>query len=220
MSRALTPTTIAQLARYNVNLDQWEEIKQSLYDTNAYPVTGQTALNFFAVQRGQGGKTSADTNMQLGGQLGTNNLMLVESIEILFFPNTPSTTVANDPAAQGAAAIAEQVNDYWFFARSGFLDFAIGQKSFLTEAPLQRFPGKTRFKACAGVSQGGEVADTSQRIATACTEGRPYLLGDTPLLLIENQAFQVTLNWPVAVAITDPARVEVILDGRFYRKAQ
>ena len=219
-NRNLNPQTIAQLARFNVNLDQWEEIRQSLYDVNAYAAAGQTQLQYFAIPRGQGGKGPADTNMQLAGQLGTNNLMLVESIEILFFSNTPTTTAANNPAFAGVDGLSAQLNDYYFFARSGWLDFAIGQKSFLTEAPLQRFPGKTRFRLDAAYSQAGEVADATVRAAIGYTEGRPYLLGDTPILLIENQAFNVTLNWPAAVAITDPARVFVVLDGRFYRKAQ
>lgn len=223
VAQGLKPTTMQQLARYNVNLDQWEELKQSLYDTVSYAAAGQTQLQFFAIPTGQSSKTLADTNLSNAGLLPTNNLMLVESIEVLFFTNTlaaASVTAANNPSAIGVNAIANHINDAYFFARSGFLQFQVGSKFFLTEAPMQRFPGKTHFEINAALSQAGEVADATQRIAYAERRGRPYLLGDTPLLLIENQNFSVTLNWPVVVAISDAARVVCILDGRFYRRAQ
>ena len=210
--RNLAPETIAQLQRYNVNLDQWEAIKQSLYDYQTYALAGTTQQIFFAVPAGQGGKTKEDTNMTLAGQLPTNNLMLVESIEISFTSNTL-------PSIAGVDGVISSINDAYIFRRRGWLLFTIGQKDYLTEGALMRFPEKAYFETSAAVSQAGEVADAAQRVGYATARGRPYLL-NPPLLLIENQNFQVALNWPTAQPITADARVGVILDGQFYRRAQ
>jgi hypothetical protein len=49
--------------------------------------------------------------------------------------------------------------------------------------------------------------------------GRPYLIN--PVLLTSNQNFSVTLNWPEGPqAVTNPARVGIILDGILYRRSQ
>lgn len=209
----------AQLAKYVVNREGWEAIKQSLYDFQSYAAAGTTQLTFFALPVGQGGKTKSDTNMSLAGQLPTNQEFLVQSIEVVFFPTTP-TVAADMPAAFGAQAVAAQVNDAYIFRRSGNLQLTIGSKPYLEEAPLMRFPSKTNFEldaALADVSTAG--ADLQSRIAYANSRGRPYMLA--PLVLTSNQNFTVTLNWPEGVqAITNPARVGVILDGILYRRSQ
>ena len=212
--------SIADLQKFNVNLEEFEKIKQSLYDSSAYPAAGATTLQFFQLPKGQGGKTIEDTNMDLAGQLPTNILLLCECIEILFFPTTP-TVAAAMPAAFGAQAVAVQVNDAYIFNRAGSLTFRIGSKDYLQEAPLQVFPGKTKFHVEAAAADATTAAaDTQTRIAFAQSCGRPYLL-NPPLLLIENQNFSVSLDWPNgAQAITNPANVFVKIDGQLFRRAQ
>jgi hypothetical protein len=215
-------SNIAELQKFNVNLEEFEKIKQSLYDSAAYAAAGATNIVFFQQPQGQGGKTLEDTNMTLAGQLPTNQLFLIESIEVLFFPTDPSAGVTeNLPAAFGAQQAANIINDAYIFYRSGSLVLEIGSKDYLREAPLQKFPGKTRFHvegALSDVSTAG--ADLQSRIAYGVSEGRPYII-NPPLLLIENQNFKVELRWPNgAQAITNPARIFVVLDGVLFRRAQ
>lgn len=213
-------SNIAELQKFNVNLEEFEKIKQSLYDSAAYAAAGANTITFFQIPKGQSGKTIEDTNMTLAGQLPTNQLFLVESIEVLFLPADP-TAAAAMPAAFGAQAVATSVNDVYIFYRSGALVFTIGSKDYLTEAPLQKFPPKTRFDLHAAVADQSTIAgDLQTRIAYAYATGRPYLI-NPPLLLIENQNFSLELRWPNGVqAITNPARVFVTLDGVLFRRAQ
>lgn len=213
--------TRAELARYQVNRPGWEAIRQSLYDFQAYAAAGQTQLSFFQAPVGQSGKTLSDTNMTLAGQLPANQEFLVQSIEVFFSPTTPSVA-AQMPAAQGAKVAALLVNDAYIVGRSGNLNFTVGSKPYLQEAPLGRFPQKARFEVDAALADTSTAAADSQaRIAFGAWEGRPYLLSPAEILLVSNQNFVVTLAWPEgAQAITNPARIGVILDGILYRRSQ
>jgi len=213
--------TRAELSRYSVNRPGWEAIKQSLYDYQVYAAAGQTQLTFFALPVGQGGKTLTDTNMTLAGQLPKNQEFLITSVEVWFSPTTP-TVAAQMPAAFGAQAIAQIINDAYIVGRSGNLNLTIGSKPYLQEAPLGRFPQKAYFDLNAALSDVTTAgANLQSRIAYGHWCGRPYLLDPAPLLLPENQNFSVSVAWPEGVqAITSPGRIGVILDGLLYRRSQ
>lgn len=216
-----------QLSQYVVNREGWEGVRQTLYDSAVYAAAGQTQLTFFAQPKGQGtgfgggAKTQSDTNMVLAGQLPTNQEYLIESIEILFEPTTP-TVAAGMPAAFGAQAVAVQVNDAYIFRRAGNLNFIVGSKPYLEEAPLMKFPAKADFEIDAALADVSSTAASLQsRIAYAKAVGRPYMLKPASILLTSNQNFSVTLNWPEGVqAISNPARVFVTFDGFLYRRSQ
>lgn len=213
----------AQLANYNVNRPGWEAIRQSLYDFTTYAAAGQTQLTFFALPVGQGGKTLSDTNMTLAGQLPANQEFLVNSIELYFRTITPAPSASTVDAAVAAPALATQVNDSYLVSRTGNLTFTIGSKPYLQEAPLGRFPPKTDFELDAAVALATTVAADSieSRVAIGRWKGRPYILSPADLRLISTQNFNVTLNWPEGVqAITNNARIGVVLDGILYRRSQ
>ncbi len=212
------PRSISEFQKFVVNRPGWEIIRQGLYDRQAYPAAGATQLNFFTAA--PGGRTLSDTNMTLAGQLPTNQNFLIQSIEILFFPTTP-TVAAQMPAVFGAQAVAAIINDAYIFRRAGNLNLNIGSKSYLQEAPLGKFPASQQFHleaAAADVSTAG--ANFQTRIAFADMIGRPYLV-DPNITLVENQNFSVSLNWPEGVqAITNPASVYVTLAGVLARRSQ
>ena len=218
---------VANLRNYQVNLDQWETLRQSLYDSASYVAAGQSQLTFFALPVGQGTgfggstKTLSDTNMQLAGQMPANQMFLVEEIEVHVQTTTPTVT-AQMPAAFGAQAISQIVNDAYIIYRSGNLNFVIGSKSYLQEAPLMVFPPTSVFVVEGSLADTTTAAASSQsRVQYAGARGTPYVLTPNNLLLISSQNFGVTLNWPEGVqAITNPARIFVKLNGLLYRKAQ
>lgn len=215
--------TRQDLQRYSVNRPGWEAIRQTLYDFQEYNQAGHTQLQFFAVPAGQQGKTQSDTNMSLAGQLPANQEFLIQSIEVYFFPTTP-TVAAQMPAAFGAQAAAQVVNDAYVVGRSGNLALVIGSKPYLQEAPIGRFPPKASFCLDAALADSTTAGGNQQsRIAYAKWSGRPYLLSPADILLIQNQNFSVTLNWPegaVALPSNNPARIGVVLDGYLYRRSQ
>lgn len=213
MKRLPTP---AEMASYRVNrAGQEEGIRQSLYDFTDYAAAGQQTLTFFQTPEGQSGKTKADTNMTSAGQLPDPQKFLVESIEVLFFPGT-------NPAVYGAGAAANHINDAYVVSKSGWLQLFIMSKPYLEEAPIGRFPAKTRLHVEAAVSDASTAAANQQsRIAYASFAGRPYQM-NPPIVLTKNQNFKVTLNWPAAVALPSGVngRIGIVLDGVLFRASQ
>jgi hypothetical protein len=212
---------LAELQAYAVNRKgQYEGIRQTLYDYQVYAAAGQTSLSFFQVPLGQAGKTIADTNIEVSGTLPQPKHFLVESIEIRFWPGVLPVTQA---AALGAS---NYTNDVETFSQSGSLNFFIGSKTYLEEAPLGRFPPKTsvtaEFAASIAFAQLA-AADEEQQLTMdlAYVAGRPYFINPATLL-IPTQNFKVSLNWPAAVALpsTEDARIGVVLDGVLYRQSQ
>jgi len=233
-----TPT-LADLQRYRVNrAGEPEVVRQSLYDFQVYPTAGSTQLTFFSQPIGQGKtsssgvtagtvKTKADTNMELAGQLPRFKNQLVECIEVFFAAGSVSTadtfTLANLSAFNATAAATVgggQLNDVNAIAVTGSLQLFIGSKVYLEEAPLGRFPPKTRIEVDAAVTSNsattGEVALTHAYMA-----GRPYYL-EPPVVLTDSQNFNVQLNFPAAVATPSGfnGRIGVVLDGYLFRAAQ
>lgn len=226
------------VSRYSVNLNQWEVIKQSLYDSAAYAAAGTQVMTFFALPVGQGtgfggsAKNLSDTNMQMASNIPAMQAFVIQSIELIFQPTTPGNSgsaggiVAQLPATTGVTAAPLIANDVYYFRRAGNLQLNIGSKNFLTEAPLSKFPSKTNFEVMGALSDPGTtagLATTGQatRLAFANIKGPVYRISPADLLLEANQNFQLSLNWPEgAQAITNPARVFAVLDGLLYRQAQ
>ncbi len=216
--RGNTIPNLNDLLDFDVNRrGEYEGIRQSFYDYTTYANAGQTQLQFFQVPRGQSSKTAADTNMTSAGQLPQPQHFLVESIEIKFFPGIL-------PGLEGAAAPTETEfsNDVYTVGKSGSLNFFIGSKTYLEEAPIDRFPPKTKQNGYAAVHfTQATAADQQLTVDYAAMTGRPYYL-DPPVLLVPNQNFSVSLNWPAVVALPSgaDARIGVILDGILYRQSQ
>ncbi len=201
---------------------EYEGIRQTLFDFQTYAAAGQTSLNFFQVPQGQSSKTIADTNMELAGTLPAPKHFLVQSIEIYFLPPDSPVTISNTAATD--VIVSNHANDVWAFAEGGSLDFFIGSKSYLEEAPLMRFPPKTRLDTEFGVGfqmKQTAAADEAGQITMdyATMAGRPYFI-DPFVLLTPTQNFNVKLSWPAAVAVSANARVGVVLDGILYRLSQ
>jgi hypothetical protein len=246
-ANGLTAPSLSYLRRFAVNRPgEPEVIRQTLYDHELYIAAGQTQLNFFQNQVGQGTttalgatvggrKSEADTNMRLSGQLPALLNFVLQSIEVTFEPgvgNTASSFTpaamaqASDPAdAAGATAVMQIGNDQETFYRSGFLKFTVGNKDYLIEGPLGRFPPKTQtiFDGALAASTGTDALafGAVYRVMKPNRAGRPYLI-QPPITLMSNQNFVVSLNWPGVVALPSVgnARIGVILDGFTYRASQ
>lgn len=209
------PPALMALARYNPNrAGAIESVWQPLYDYQTYALAGQTQLSFFQVPVGQSSKTLADTNMVNQGMLAAPQRFFVTGIMIDFTP-------LNVVSAIGAAALRVQANanDTAAVARTGYLQFSIGSKTYLTDAPLNKFPPNFNAGIEANISSFGTAAAPAQVDTDyAKWKGRYYEI--TPLLIPATQNFSVTLVWPTAIPITVAGRIGVILDGFLYRESQ
>ena len=212
-----------QLDNWSVNRSgDYEVIHQSLYDFQTYAQAGQTSLNFYSVPKGQSSKTIADTNLTLAGVLPAPIHFVVQSIEVYFIPAPLPVTV--ETAADLTVVVPDYTNDVFEVWESGSLDFVIGSKSYLQEAPIGRFPQKTRMNVDTSSAlqvKQAIAADQHWALASdyAAFAGRPYWI-DPWLLLVPTQNFSVELLWPTAVAISAAARIGVVMDGLLYRLSQ
>lgn len=228
MSDTRTPAMkMRNLNKFRVNRpNEKEYLRQSLYDIQTYANAGQTQLLFFQIPKGQGGKTIADTNMEAAGMLPQPKAFLVESIEVLFFPGDLPVTSAASGAIATAPAVPNFANDVYTVARSGSLKFFIGSKTYCEEAPIGRFPPKTRLEVEPGAALGGGVSGAGDFVVNtvidyAVPAGRPYRI-EPNILLEANQNFVVELNWPAVVALPSgvDGRIGVVLDGQLIRNSQ
>lgn len=217
---------LQQLQTYSVNRKgEYEGVRQTLYDFQTYAAAGQTLLQFFQVPLGQAGKTLEDTNMDQAGALPTPKYMLVESIEIYFYPAGNISRLQT--GAAGTFVDTDYANDVKAVAEQGALTYFIGSKNYLQEAPLNRFPPKTCLKTegAFGVQTKQAVAADSEIAFTydyACFSGRPYYVNPATLL-IPTQNFKVSLEWPSGVVALPSAvdgRIGIVLDGILYRQSQ
>jgi len=231
----MMPTAADFNARRVTNPGQSEIIRQRLYDYQLLSNSGSTQLSFFQQPVGSGlttalggtvgaVKTLWDTNMTLGGTLPSGQAYMVESIEVVFFPGSVTTSNTYTPIGQSvfnataAATVAAAANDVNTFYQSGMLEFNILSKNYLRETPLIAFPPKANYNLDAALASNsattGEVALLQARAA-----GRPYYI-DPSISLQPAVNFEVVIKWPAAVALSFNSRVGVILDGYFMRASQ
>jgi len=212
MQNGRKPPSANAISQYAVNQAGAKDVVyQPLYDYQTYALAGQTSLSFFQNPIGQSGKTLADTNMSIGGSLPAPQMFIVSAICIDFFPG-------NDVNLSAVDEDSKNWDDVYTFMKSGWLDFTVGTKSQLQQAPLGSFPPTYRL--------GGGAALTGQNAAAGTITGTDYasVAGQTfniiPVTIPATQNFIVTLNWPTAVAINAAARIGVKLMGDLYRSVQ
>lgn len=211
---------LAQLQQYQVNrAGQKEVIWQPQYDFQVYPAAGVGALTFFQAPIGQSGKTKADTNLEAAGQFPRPKEFLVNHIEVLFFPGVPPARGQRNTAA--ALGTPQFANDMYAFRQSGFLELFIGSKTYLTDGPMALFPPSGRLAGHAALSDS-TTAGAAQGTQVDYADAAGALYEITPVLLESNQNFNVTINFPTAVALPSgiAARVGVRLGGWLTRNSQ
>ena len=214
-----------QLTRYDVNRRfEFEAVREPLYDFLTYAAAGQTSLTFFQQPQGQGGKTIADTNLELAGALPQPKNFLIETIEVYFFPSDAPVTLQNtattDLTSTNFANDVEAVQD------GGSLRLFIGSKAYVEQAPIGRFPPTTRLYAEFGFGTQMKQAAAADEVTAirgdyAAMTGKPFKLVPR-IRLIPTQNFNVSLNWPTAVALPSGAngRIGIVMDGILYRESQ
>lgn len=212
---ARVPMPLDQLQIYNPNrADAIEAVWQPFYHFQTYALAGTTtAYTFFQVPYGQAAGGYADTNMLLAGQFPSPTSFFCTGIMVVFIPgNVVSATAATGVALQNW-------NDVVKIANTGFLQLTVGNKPYLYDAPLGKFPPNFSVGGNAAISNGVfQTANISTYLDYARASGKYYEI--TPLLIPQTQNFNVTLNFPTTAAVTTNGRLGVILDGFFYRQSQ
>jgi hypothetical protein len=231
------PTAADFNARRVTNPNQSEIVRQRFYDYQLYATAGNSQFTFFSQPIGQGvttaigatagtAKTLWDTNLELPNTLPSGKAFMIESIEVLFFPGSVSTTNTYTLAspvlfnATASAAVQAQIADVNSFYQSGMLELNILSKNYLRETPLLAFPPKANFNLDSSAASNSSVTALNGAVNMRAA-GRPYYIEPT-IALQPAVNFEVLLRFPAAVATPSGfnARVGIILDGYFMRASQ
>lgn len=211
--------TLADLESYNVNRSgQYEAVRQSLYDFQAWGGVGVgvTQYSFFQIPIGQSSKTKADTNMTTAGILPSPIKFFAQSIEVYFFPGGETQRSFAAPGDQDGWSDDIEA----FYNGISFLEILVGSKTYLTEAPLVRFPPKAKIKGNFAIA-GTYAATAGNSFDMSSADGRPYFL-DPGIFIPSMQNFNVQINWPTAITLPSAldARMGIVMDGLLYRLSQ
>lgn len=221
MATSVNPTPLSQQQKFTaVRPGEWEAVNEPLYDSFTYAFAGTTAqYRLFSTPIGQGGKSFADTNMELAGQLSAGIRFEVRAIELLIVPGvlpSPAATVSTTTAGQ-----SNFINDVWSIFKAGYLQFDILAKPYLRAAPLGNFPCTKRLDIAAALSDTSTAGATQMnRIAYGAMGGQQFAI--TPVMLDPNMNFNVTLNFPSTTALPSgqDAKVFCFLRGIKTRLSQ
>jgi hypothetical protein len=204
---------VAQLQQYVPNQPgSVEVVYQPFYDFQTYPTAGTTQMQFFQVPNGQGGKTFADTNMSLAGQLPSPTTLAVDEIQVFFLGS------ATDSLTAAALRAQTNWNDTIRVLNAGWLEVSVGSKTIFRDAPLNKFPLTFTIAGVSGIAMADTAAANQTDTQFARAVGKPYSV--ITIAIPQNQNFSVTLNWATAVAAQAGGRIGVILNGNWYRLSQ
>lgn len=177
-------------------------IWEPLYDTVVYPAAGAREIALFQEAIGNNGKTIADTNMDMNGQISSGKNFMITGIELWFVPSQDSD--------QGAAV--KLTDDVRAFANNGAAVLTILSKDYVRQAPLGSFPQSSRVEMDAATT----VASTN--IEQANNVGESFEILD--LRLASNTNFKLTLVDLAALPSTQDGKIIAKLNGFSYRNVQ
>jgi hypothetical protein len=213
MARGLrNPPSPSQInAEYSVNVPNMSYATyEPLYDYQTKTQAATPEQRFFVDPVGTSGKTIADTNMELSGQIPAGQRFVITGIQVELYP---------DVAINGATASNAFLEDVYEFYRNGALILRIGSIEIIRQGNLMKFAPVNRLSGTAAVgvandATGAAILHSSQVYGQAA--GREYAVNNIELLA--NQNFSVSLVGGAALSAT--ARVGVTLNGWKYRNAQ
>ncbi len=203
-ARGLPPVSVQKAfvtARVN-NPNLSEVIYQPFYDYQVLAAAGAATQLFFQTPQGQSGKTLADTNMDLAGQLPKGQAFSITGIQVEVLPG-----VGIDDAA-----VTEFSDDVYETLKGGALELKIGSKVYVAQGNLMKFPPVNRLT---GAVSTGLI---TQQIQYLQSTGREFSVVD--LLLESSQNFSVNLTELAALPSTSAGRIGVTLNGYLFRNSQ
>ena len=204
---SIAPEKMLKKGRVNIP-GMSETIWQPLYDYQTKTAAATTSQRFFVDPIGTGGKTIADTNMELSGQIPKGQIFMITGIQVELYPGVAIT----------AAAASEYADDILAFYQGGALKLKIGSKDFVVQGNLMKFPPVNRLAMESSVISDNAAAPVIISYQYASAAGREFSVAG--LTLESNQNFSVELLEMAALPSGQAARVGVTLNGYLGRNAQ
>lgn len=173
----------------------------AIYDTQTYAAAGQTSLNFFRQSYSDAGKNKDQTNMKRGGQMPSNEAILVRGIALRFLPGVDNLKLDGD---------SSYVKDIVAVMKSGRVHIKTNGVDVVEDGPLALFPNETRLDLTFGIDDNRAAAAGQFAVGQhGDVVGRLYM--PEPFLLDKNQAFDAAILWDTAVALPSGVAGKMIM---------
>jgi hypothetical protein len=203
--------------------NQYEEpVDQPVYHIQAYGTTGATSFTFFNVATGSATNGLADTNMDAAAVLSAGKRFAVMSIGFAFFAG-PAPEIVNNLTP---ATLTSYLNDARAVLEGiGYAAFKVLDKNYYTCAPIGYLPaGFGLYTGGAAQTQAQQTAANAESHINHAVNGMPVPSAlrklRVPVPIPQQVRFEVTANFPTAVAISTAARFGCFLDGLLIRARQ
>lgn len=183
----------------NMSLDQltklfktrqggWQREDHVAYERVTVTHGAANVLTLFTTDRRSDGITV--TNFEKAGELDKQTALLIQEIAIDIEP-------AGNPAAFGAQAAANRVNDVHYLASRGLLTIHTGsnRQTAFSGGPLRIFPGNNGVTGAFALADATTLgSDKQSRIDLPLTVGLPLRL-KRPILILPGEIFGGSLDF-------------------------
>lgn len=196
-----------------------EAISEPRYHYQTYAAAGFTSQSYFGSTVGSATNGLRDTNMEKANAIGNPKRFSVEAVKVdLIQGNFPSQTGTT------MTGLMTHLNDLWEVFSAGHLQFRSIDKTYLNVAPLWQCPPGAGLLGSPAVStQLASAADRLVQMGVAsCGLPAPQAIRwlKSPIPLQAETPFFVEITYTALVAITDAARLGVVLEGLLIRPLQ
>lgn len=176
-----------------------EVVKWVLYDYLPYPNAGALRFAFFQAA----GANLSQSNMQGNGQLPAPQIMVVETIQVVWLPDENNVVDENMNVLQ-----------------NGALEFLVSHKPYHQGAPLAHYPAG--YGPFIQSDTGGTIAVTTGHINNGWpTRDAVYKLTPYAVAIPPNRFFIVEITFAALFGVTgDDSRLGVNLSGYLIRPIQ
>lgn len=159
---------------------------------------------FFAIAKGQSGKTYADTNILTPRQLPRGSAFRVKRIGVQVFPGV-------NPSVYGALAASQFLNDVYQVFKNGTLAVQGLDDKVILRVPVSLLPGSTKLHMVSTALEGiADAAGVGLNNQYAAIDGETFDLAE-PLDLIGGENFGAVLEMPATLAVPSNTDIKVKL---------
>lgn len=187
-----------------------DTIAETLFDRQTYPANPSWDKKFFQTPMGQNGKTEAETNMYLAGQLPREQRFLVYALDIVFLP---SAGLSKEQRRADINAVA----------RAGLVEFRIQDRVYAKAAPLAAVPAAVYWSKDKNASEDSNFIETmraqlSEQFAETdygAFGGKPFDM--VPLFIESMDSFEVRVTKLAPLPSGEDGTLWCRLHGRLMR---
>lgn len=196
-----------------------EQVGRVLYHIQDYGTAGALKFAFFGKAKGDATNGLGDTNMDTSNGLSAGSRIMLMGMQIALLPGA-------NPVQQAAASFKSHLNDANAVLMGlSYVTLKIGNKTYVEEGPIGRFPaGFGLAVGAGGIQTTQETGADAVNVVNYASNGLPTPAAtrkfDVPLPLPQQTKLEVEINFPSLITVGTAARLGIWIPGVEIRKQQ